>query len=328
MIQNAADLVPADPGPARQVRVLVAEDDVVSRDILRRLVESWGYETVIAEDGTRTLEALERDDAPQLAIVDWMMPGVHGVDVCRRLRSRVDAPYTYVIVLTALTESERLVEAMEAGADDFVGKPFQPHELEVRLRAGRRVIDLMNELTRAREALRELAITDALTGIWNRRFILELLDKELARRDRDRDGRGIGVLMADLDHFKMVNDTHGHTVGDEVLVESVRRTRGLLRCQDEVGRIGGEEFLIIVTACDLGGLQKVAERIRIGVRSAPIVTDAGPIEVGISLGGVLYPQTAPVAAAALIEEADRALYRAKATGRNRVVVVPWTERQP
>lgn len=326
MTQPVFDPVPVVPSPAA-ARVLVAEDDPVSRDILRTLVESWGYQAIVVEDGTQTLDALEGDDPPRLAILDWMMPGVHGVDICRRLRAREGTPYTYIIVLTALTEPERLVEAMDAGADDFVGKPFQPHELEARLRAGRRVIDLMSELTRAREALRELATIDAMTQLWNRRFILEHLDKELARRDRDQDERGIGVLLADLDHFKTVNDTHGHPVGDEVLIEAARRIRALVRRRDEVGRLGGEEFLAVVGSCDLTALGAVAERIRTGVGRTPIVTAAGPVNVKLSIGGALHRGPSPTSAATLIEAADRALYRAKAAGRNRVVIAPRSGRR-
>ena len=190
MTQGKSDF---DLGVARAgapVRLLIAEDEPVSRSILHELVTSWGYDAVVAEDGLQTLEALSGENAPRLAILDWMMPGVDGVSICRRLRSRDGAPYTYVIVLTAMNEMDNMIEAMEAGADDFLGKPFQPHELEVRLRAGKRIVELQEELIQAREALRELATTDALTRTWNRRSILEMLDKELARMDREAGGRG------------------------------------------------------------------------------------------------------------------------------------------
>lgn len=305
------------------VPILIAEDEPVSRQILHELVRSWGYDAIVAEDGIQTLEALGGDDAPRLAILDWMMPGVDGVDICRRLRSKDGGPYTYVIVLTAMSEPDKMIEAMEAGADDFLGKPFQPHELEVRLRAGQRIVKLQEELIQAREELRELATTDVLTKIWNRRSILEILDKELARLDRaGSEGRGIGVLMADLDHFKAVNDSHGHLVGDKVLRESAQRIRRLLRRHDEVGRFGGEEFLILVGNCDAISLELAAERIRDGVGGRPIETDAGPVCVTISIGGALHHWSHSTNPNALLERADHALYEAKNGGRNRVVVTP------
>jgi len=304
-----------------RARLLIAEDEPVSRRILHELVTSWGYDAVVAEDGFQTLEALNGENAPRLAILDWMMPGVDGVNICRQLRSRAGAPYTYVILLTAMSESDKMIEAMDAGADDFLGKPFQPHELEVRLRAGKRIVDLQEELIQAREALRELATTDVLTKIWNRRSILEMLDKEIARLNRDGNGRGLGVLMADLDHFKRINDSHGHMVGDQVLRETAQAVRGLLRCQDEVGRFGGEEFLVLVGNCDSVSIETVAERIRDGVGRRSIETSSGPISVTISIGGTLHTGPLTVDANTLLERADRALYQAKDDGRNRVVVV-------
>ena len=301
-------------------RLLIAEDEPVSRQILDELARSWGYETVVADDGDQTLEALNRDDAPRLAILDWMMPGIDGLEICRELRSRSGAPYTYVIVLTALNEMDRMIEAMDAGADDFLGKPFQPHELEVRLRAGRRIVRLQEELIEARETLRELATTDALTKTWNRRSILERLDKELARVSREGGGRGLGVLMADLDHFKRVNDSFGHLIGDEVLRKTARRIRGLLRAHDEVGRFGGEEFLILVCDCDADALVRVAERVRAGIGDRSIETTAGPVRVTLSIGGAVNSHCRQSDANTLIEQADRAMYEAKNAGRNRAVM--------
>jgi len=310
-----------DSGQIDQIsRLLIAEDEPVTRQILEELAKTWGYETVVVEDGDQTLRALNKDDAPRLAVLDWMMPRVDGLEICRELRSRTGAPYTYVIVLTALNEMDRMIEAMEAGADDFLGKPFQPHELEVRLRAGKRIVRLQEELIEAREALRELATTDALTMTWNRRSILERLDKELARVSRQEGGRGPGVLMADLDHFKRVNDTHGHLIGDEVLRETGRRIRDLLRAHDEVGRFGGEEFLVIVCDCDGDALSRVAERLRGGVGGQSIDTAAGPIQVTMSIGGAVNERGRQSDANSLIGRADDAMYEAKKVGRDRVVV--------
>lgn len=301
-------------------RLLIAEDEPVSRQILDKLAQSWGYETVVVKDGDQTLQTLNSANAPRLAVLDWMMPGVNGLEVCRELRSRTGVPYTYVIVLTALNELDRMIEAMEAGADDFLGKPFQPHELEVRLRAGKRIVLLQQELIDARETLRKLATTDALTETWNRRSILDRLDKELARASRDRMGRGPGVLMGDLDHFKQINDSHGHLVGDQVLRETGSRIRKLLRSHDEVGRFGGEEFLIVVCDCDRNALVRVAERVRAGIGDSKIETTSGPVRVTLSIGGAVNDHGCPSNATTLIERADYAMYEAKNAGRDRVVM--------
>lgn len=300
-------------------RLLIAEDEPVTRSILGELASSWGYDTVVVEDGHHTLAELERDDAPRLALLDWMMPGIDGVEVCRTVRAKTGAPYTYIIVLTALNELDRMIEAMDAGADDFLGKPFQPHELEVRLRAGRRIVELQEELIRAREALRELATIDALTRTWNRRAILDVLDKELGRRGRMPEERGPGVLIADLDHFKRVNDTFGHLSGDQVLRETARRIRGALRRHDEVGRYGGEEFLVVVDVGDEQALARVGERLRRAVGCRPIEVGGDQLHVTISVGGVVAAEDSDDAMG-LIERADRAMYQAKRDGRDRVVI--------
>ena len=189
------------------MRILVAEDEEVSRIKLQYLATSWGYEVVSARDGNEALAILEREDAPLLAILDWIMPGLDGPDICQRIRKTRRSPYIYVIMLTAKTDRQDIILGMDAGADDYVKKPFDPQELKVRLRAGQRIVELQ-------EALRIQATHDALTGALNRGAIIEMLDRELARTERE--GTTLGVVMADLDHFKQVNDRHGHQSGDEV----------------------------------------------------------------------------------------------------------------
>jgi diguanylate cyclase (GGDEF)-like protein len=201
-----------------------------------------------------------------LAILDWMMPGLDGVEVCRKVRQAGGAPYVYLIMLTGRAERRDVVQGMGAGADDYLSKPFDEQELRVRLRAGRRIVDLQ-------EALRTLATRDALTGTWNRRAILEILRRELARGARE--GTPVGVVLADLDHFKRVNDTLGHLTGDAVLSEAARRIGAALRPYDALGRYGGEEFLIVLPGCDPEGASQVAERVRGRVAEAPVTTPAG-----------------------------------------------------
>src|SRR5580692_2076088 len=266
MTAGINSLIPANEG--RSVRVLAAEDNPIFQSMLRSMLIKWGYDPVIARDGAEALRALEAKDAPRLAILDWMMPGLDGVEICRRVRAAGREPYVYILLLTARTESQDLVEGMEAGADDYLTKPFVAHELRVRLRAGQRILDLQSELVAAREALRVQATHDNLTGIANRGSILDSLQTELSRASRER--RPIAVLMADVDRYKQVNDTRGHQAGDAVLREVAHRMKSVMRNYDAVGRYGGEEFVVVLPGGDGDGALAQAERIRDAIGSAPL----------------------------------------------------------
>jgi diguanylate cyclase (GGDEF)-like protein len=298
------------------MRLLVAEDEPISRRILEARLQGWGYRVVVVDDGVKAWETLAAQDPPRLAILDWMMPQMDGIEVCRRVRARGEEPYIYIILLTARSERDDLVTAMNAGADDFLAKPFDPLELEVRLRAGRRVIKLQEDLIAAREVLRHQATHDALTGVWNRAAILDVLRRETARARRERDP--LGVIMADLDRFKEINDAHGHPAGDAVLREAARRLAGAIRPYDSLGRYGGEEFLLVVPQCDAPCTARVAERLRIAVGQEPMSVPGGRIIVTVSLGTASLEGHSAVHGEALIRAADQALYEAKAKGRNRV----------
>jgi two-component system cell cycle response regulator len=296
------------------VQVLIADDDRVSRRLLANMLAGWGYEVVEASDGTEAWRGLARPDAPRLAILDWMMPGMTGPMLCRELRRVRREPYTYVLLLTARTDRQDVIEGMESGADDYLTKPFDAQELQVRLRAGRRILELETELVEAREALREQATHDPLTSIWNRRAILEALGRELARAERE--GAPLAAMMADLDHFKLVNDRHGHLTGDAVLEEVARRMSGCLRPYDYVGRYGGEEFLIVLPGLSSENASQLAERIRLAVSAEPIAAGEFPVRVTVSLGATTA--TRGSTPEEVIRLADAALYRAKELGRNRV----------
>jgi diguanylate cyclase (GGDEF)-like protein len=297
------------------MKILIAEDDPVSRRLLEAKLVKWGYEVTVTCDGDQAWEALQAQDAPRLAILDWMMPGMDGVEICRRMRKQAGEPYTYLILLTALHRDEDLITGMEAGADDYLTKPFKTHELRVRLRAGRRIIELQNELIESRESLREQATHDPLTGLLNREEILRILKHELSRAERE--GGKVSAIMVDLDLFKRVNDNYGHLAGDAVLRQTARRMLSRVRSYDSIGRYGGEEFLLVLPNCDGDSAAAPAERLRFCICSEPIDIPEGRIHITISLG-VATCKANSYEANTLIQAADRALYRAKANGRNRV----------
>ena len=224
--------------------VLIADDDPVSRRLLQVSLTGAGYRVVTAADGSESLRILNREDSPRLVVLDWMMPSLDGVDVCRTVRRSGREPYLYIILLTAKGQQTEIIEGLEAGADDYITKPYDLQELKARLRAGKRILELQEQLVGAREQLRVQATHDSLTGLFNRPAILEHLEREIVRSNREK--KPMAVIMADLDHFKEINDTYGHQAGDCVLQETTRRMASSCRAYDFVGRYGGEEFLVVV----------------------------------------------------------------------------------
>ena len=284
-------------------------------------LQKWGYEVVIACDGAEAWDLLQREDAPRLAILDWMMPGLSGPEVCRRVRQYASEYYIYILLLTSRNHKEDLVEGMEAGADDYITKPFDQHELNVRLGPGRRIVELQDALLEAQAALREQATMDALTKIWNRRSIFEILNKELSRAHRE--DYPVAVALGDLDRFKSVNDTYGHIAGDGVLRQTAQRMVNSCRKYDSLGRYGGEEFLLVLPGCDASAAEKQVQRLRREIENPPLELPEGVCEVTISLGVTSLPKNVETDAEALIRIADKALYKAKEQGRNRVVYLPF-----
>jgi len=298
-------------------RVLIAEDDAMSRKILQSWLENWGYRVTVAENGALAWNIVQCEDSPELLILDWVMPEIDGIELCRKIRDREHSPYQYILLATARNEKQDLVRGLEAGADDYLTKPLDRSELRARLRVGERILTLQRDLIRAREDVRFQATHDALTGIWNRGTILELLQREQERAARTQSATGI--LMLDLDHFKQVNDTYGHLSGDEVLHEVAQRISQAVRSYDLVARYGGEEFLIVLPGCREDQILGCAEQVRSAIASTPVVVHNSEIPVTVSIGATVAAGGA-TAEMDIVAVADAALYQAKNSGRNRTVL--------
>lgn len=296
------------------MRVLVAEDDLTSRTILTAILVKWGYEVVPATDGEQALEILQKPDSPRLALLDWSMPGLSGVEVCSRLRKNQDHDSIYVIILTAKSEKKNIVEGLNTGANDYIIKPYDNDELQARVNVGKRMVEIQTELESAKHALIHEAMHDSLTGIYNRKAVLDVLNKQLSWTKRH--GGILSVGMCDLDHFKMINDKYGHQTGDDVLRGFIGIINDNLRQYDIIGRYGGEEFIIIIPSAgdamqlmDFNRLCKTTYDSRIETRS-------GDLSVTVSIGVTRSKGTNTIDN--ILAEADDALYRAKDMGRNRV----------
>lgn len=299
------------------MKVLVAEDEIVSRRLIETSVRRWGYDVIVASDGIEAARILQKPDAPKLAVLDWLMPGLDGVQLCRQLREHKDESYTYILLLTAKHTQGDVIHGLEAGADDYIAKPFDPQELRVRLRTGKRILFLLEQLTTTREALRQLAARDPLTSLWNHNAIIELLSSEISRAERL--GACVGVVLADLDRFKSINDTHGHLVGDHVLRQAAQTLAALIRPYDAVGRFGGEEFLIVLPGCDQINAVSHAERLRVAFQRMEASIPAGPpLHFTASFGVTVVGPDAYCDADTAIRTADAAMYAAKHAGRDRV----------
>jgi two-component system cell cycle response regulator len=297
------------------IHVLVAEDDASSRFRLETALRSWGYQVTSVADGRQAIAALARPDGPSLAVLDWSMPEADGLEVCRALRSNPAARYVYAILLTSHDRDEDVIAGFDAGADDYVTKPFNTKELRARIRSGARIVQLQGQLVAAHEELREKAMHDPLTGLLTRGAFFEISDHEFARAKRSP--TPLSIIMADIDHFKSINDRFGHLGGDEVLREIARRLLSTFRKEDAVGRYGGEEFVALAVGCDAPDALGLADRFRQAVESEPFVIGAERLRVTSSVGVVTG--TAADGIQGLVRAADEALYCAKTSGRNKVI---------
>jgi len=300
------------------MKVLIADDELMSRKLLQKTLERAGYEVTAVENGRMAAEQLCPPNGPRIALLDWVMPELDGPCVCREVRKRKEQSYVYMVLLTSKESKEDVVAGLESGADDYLTKPFDPEELKARLRTGLRILNLEDRLVEAREEMRFQATHDGLTALWNRGMIIDLLGRELARSIREH--LSTAILMCDLDHFKSVNDTYGHLVGDDVLRETAKRLLASVRSYDFVGRYGGEEFLVVLNNCNPAYALARAEEIRKAIAQKPVMSSCGPVPITMSLGLLLNQEWGRLPVEELLHEADAALYAAKAAGRNCVKV--------
>jgi two-component system, cell cycle response regulator len=305
------------------MKILIAEDERIAARQLEAVLTTWGYQVVVATNGIAAWEALQDDDAPRLAILDWMMPGKDGVELCREIRALRQEPYTYIVLLTEKSSRQDIIEGLNAGADDYLAKPFDAKELEARLRAGRRVLGLMEEVISSRDKLQYQATHDVLTGLFNRLAIREMLTRELARASRE--ATSVGIILIDVDKFKDVNDEYGHFAGDALLCEIARSISSQIRVYDSASRYGGEEFLVVLPGCDLVATYDKAEALRKHIANLKVAMDGDQISATASMGVAAISGASAFEIDDLIRAADTALYQAKDKGRNRVestIMVP------
>jgi two-component system cell cycle response regulator len=298
---------------------LVAEDDAFYRRALQRLLTGKGYEVESVTDGCEALSKARSADPARLLILDWMMPGLQGPEICRKVREPAAERYQYILLLTARNTPDDIVEGLEAGADDYLIKPFNAHELLARVRVGERMLRLHDGLLAAQESLRFQATHDALTGLWNRRAVFELLKREVERAARRH--APVSMLLIDIDHFKRVNDECGHLAGDAILHEIAQRLNAAVRPYDVLGRYGGEEFIVAAAELPLEAACQLADRLRVGVSSTPIASGDTQIEVTVSVGVATASDASSCVPEKLVYAADAAMYDAKRNGRNRVAAV-------
>jgi two-component system, cell cycle response regulator len=302
-------------------RILLVDDEPTQRLIMARLLKRAGYSVEVAGNGREALAKIAAGGF-QLMITDWEMPEMDGIALCRELRSSRDQAYIYTILLTARDAIEHVVAGLQSGADDYLTKPVIEPELIARLNTGRRIVTLERSLRTANEENRRLSITDPLTGAYNRRYLMEQLPREIERAARY--GRQLATVMCDVDHFKRINDTQGHLVGDEVLKWFVAQLQAGVRACDWLARYGGEEFLIILPETNVANAGVAAEHLRAQIAATSFSGVPSGLAVSASFGVAGWQDVVPQGSTldALIARCDEGVYASKAAGRNRVTVQP------
>ena len=299
--------------------ILIAEDNPVSKTLLEKSLIKAGYEVVSANDGREAFKILKKDFFP-IVITDWMMPEMDGLELCRAIRSNDFPGYIFIVLVTAKDSHDDILAGLEAGADDYITKPFNQAELIARLKAGKRVLELERSLKKANEKIKILSITDPLTGIYNRGYLTERLPQEIARAKRYR--HPLSIIMSDIDLFKKINDSYGHQAGDKILKGFVGYLRGTIRNGiDWIARYGGEEFLIVLPETNIEGAFNAAERLRALLSESVFTIKDNEIKITASFGVSGFDPskyTKKISSESLIGEADKCLYQAKKEGGNKV----------
>jgi len=323
------------------LKILIVDDDPNSRRLLAVNLGWAGHEVVEADGGESAWDHYQREHA-RLVITDWMMPGMNGLDLISHIREvQEQAGFSYIILLTALSGKAQVVRGLQAGADDYLTKPYNLDELAARIKIAERILDLQEKLTISRRQMEVLAMQDTLTGLLNRRAIHDRALAELNRLKRGTAAAPLSVIMLDIDYFKDVNDAFGHEAGDRVLQGIAELLAQQLRSYDGLGRWGGEEFLMLLPGTGLVEAQAVAERIRAAVEQAapslqpaPYANGQNPISASQGVASIETLEAAEEGAGSehwldeLVRAADQALYRAKKDGRNRVALASPPNRTP
>ena len=299
----------------KTLKVLVADDSPVYRKLIEHTLRDHSYEPVLAKSGSEALK-LFADHLPPIMVTDWLMPDLTGIDLCKTIRSSYTQKYTYIIILTSIAEKGGVVKGLAAGADDYLTKPFDSGELLARIGVGRRVADLRAQIDAKNRLLEELALTDPLTGLPNRRSVEDWTTRQLCGASRH--DFPVWVVMADIDHFKSINDSFGHAAGDQVIKEFAGILKANVRSSDICARIGGEEFVIVFTHIGLEGVITALERVRREVESRNFDAAGQITKVTASFGIAGLKSPKGVDFHTLLGKADGALYSAKKNGRNRI----------
>jgi len=297
--------------------VLVVDDSPFSRKLLEHALSGDSYSLLFAEDGNGALQ-LFKEHRPAIVITDWMLPDSTGPELCQRIRTESPDSYTYIILLTSMTEKEDIVKGLSSEADDYLTKPFDRGELLARIGVGRRMIDLHREIDAKNKQLEEMAHTDPLTGLPNRRAIEEWANRQL--RGAARHGYSLWAIHVDLDCFKNINDGYGHDAGDQVLRGIARILKEHTRASDISGRMGGDEFLLVVTHVEKKHIPLTVERLREKIASQKFCFGSENISVTASFGVCGFQGKEPPEFSKLVQQADKALYGAKRAGRNQVKI--------
>ena len=301
----------------RSTTVLVADDSPVFRKLVEQTLSEKEHSLIFAKNGAEAIELFSKH-SPGLVIVDWIMPDLSGIELCERIRSRSQVQYTYIIILTGKAEKEDVVAGLAAGADDYLTKPFHREELVARVGVGLRVVELNRQIEAKNVLLQQLALTDALTGLPNRRAVEDWAMRQLSGAARH--GFSFWVVMADLDHFKAVNDTYGHEAGDTVLKRFAEILKDVSRRSDICARMGGEEFVFVLTHASTENAKLVAERVRAKLEGTQFVFRGQNVTVTASFGMAGFAGKHAPDFSGLLAQADCALYSAKRLGRNRVEI--------